>query len=93
MGRIQQEYQAQGVSVVAINSAPWSSLQEWKEFWKSKDGADVIWATDIDQKLVQLFRVYSLGTTIIIDRRGHISYRDGGATPYRILRAEVEKVL
>ena len=93
MGRIQQEFQAQGVSVVAINSAPFASLEDWKQFWKSKDAADVIWATDTEQQLVRLFKVYSLGTTIIINRQGRISYRDGGATPYHILRAEVEKVL
>jgi len=37
-----------------------------------------------------MFRVATLGTTIIIDRQGSISYRDNGATPYNILRNEVE---
>ena len=79
--------------MVAINIAPFASLEDWKQLWKSKDAADVIWATDADQQLVRLFRVYSLGTTIVIDRQGDITYRDGGATPYDILRAEVEKIL
>jgi hypothetical protein len=79
--------------VVAINTAPFTSLEDWKQFWKSKDAADVIWAADADQQLLRLFRVYSLGTTISIDRQGHVSYRDGGATPYDILRAEVKKIL
>ena len=55
--------------------------------------ADVTWATDPDGRLVQLFKVYSLGTTIIIDRRGRISYRDDGATPYDLLHSKVEESL
>ena len=93
MGRIQQEFGDLGLSVVAINIAPFSSLDDWKEFWKSLDAADVTWATDAKGELVQQFKVYSLGTTIIIDRQGRISYRDDGATPYEILRTEVEKIL
>ena len=79
--------------MVAVNTAPFSSLEDWREFWKSKGAADVTWANDADGRLVQLFQVYSLGTTIIIDRQGHISYRDDGATPYRILKSQVEALL
>ena len=93
MGRIQEEYGDQGVSVVAINTAPFASLEDWKEFWKSKGAADVTWATDADGRLVKLFEVFSLGTTIIIDRQGRISYRDDGATPYGILESQVESLL
>ena len=93
MGRIQEEYGNQGVSVVAINTAPFASLEDWKEFWKSKGAADVTWATDPDGQLVQLFKVFSLGTTVIIDRQGRISYRDDGATPYDVLLAQVENAL
>ena len=78
---------------MAINTAPFASLEDWKEFWKSKGAADVTWATDPDGRLLKLFKVYSLGTTIIINRGKRISYRDDGATPYEVLRAEVEKVL
>ena len=78
---------------MAVNTAPFSSLEDWRKFWKSKGAADVTWATDAGGRLVKLFQVYSLGTTIIIDRQGRISYRDDGATPYEVLRAEVEKVV
>ena len=79
--------------VVAINTAPFASLEDWKQFWKSKGAADVTWATDSDGRLVKLFKVFSLGTTIIVNRGRRISYRDDGATPYGVLRDEVEKVL
>ncbi len=78
---------------MAVNTAPFSSLEDWKEFWKSTDAADVIWATDAKGELVQQFRVYSLGTTVIIDREGRIAYRDDGATPYEVLLHEVERIL
>ena len=65
----------------------------WKEFWKSKEAKDVTWATDTEQELVQKFEVLTLGTTIIIDRQGFVSYRDDGATPYNTLRTKVEEVL
>lgn len=93
MGRIQQEFGDRGLTVVAINTAPFNSLEEWKEFWKSKDAADVTWATDPTGELIQQFRVYSLGTTVIIDREGRIAYRDDWATSYEVLRAEVQEVL
>ncbi len=53
----------------------------------------MIWATDTDQSVVRALQVRTLGTTIIIGRDGRISYRDGGATPYAVLKSEVLKVL
>ena len=79
--------------MVAVNTAPFTSLADWKKFWKSKHAADVTWAIDHDGKLVQLLNVFSLCTTIIIDRQGRVSYRDGGATRYDVLRQEVERIL
>ena len=72
---------------------PFISLDNWKGFWKSKDAADVTWAqADAEGELIRQFRVLSLGTTIIIDQEGHIAYRDDGATPYEVLRAEVQEI-
>ena len=79
---------------MAVNTAPYIAIQHWKEYWRSKDADDVTWAqADTDGELLRRFRVLSLGTTIIIDREGQISYRDDGATPYAVLKAEVLKVL
>ena len=79
--------------MVAINTAVWSSLEEWRDFWRSLGADDVLWATDADQGLVRLYQVLTLGTTIIIDRQGHVSYRDGGATPYEVLYSQVKELL
>ena len=78
---------------MAINTAPFSTLEDWKDFWKSKDAAYVTWATDTKGEVLQKFRVYSLGTTIIIYREGLIEYRDDGATTYEVLLNEVKDAL
>ena len=78
---------------MAVNTAPFASIEDWKQYWRSKDAADVTWATDVKGELVRQFRVFSLGTTVIIDREGRIAFRDDVATPYEILLAEVKEVL
>ncbi|MCH7712805.1 MAG: hypothetical protein IIC99_04185 [Chloroflexi bacterium] len=93
LSQIQEESADRGVRVVAINTAPWSGLPEWQDFWRRSGGGEVIWATDDGQSLVRLLQVTSLGTTMIIDRQGRLSYRDDGATPYSTLRREVDDLL
>lgn len=78
---------------MAVNIDPGNTLQEWADFWGSNRAASVIFATDADGSAVRAFRVIALGTTIIIDRRGRVSYRDAGPTSYDTLKGEIEKVL
>lgn len=42
-------------------------------------------------RVVSALKVRGLGSTIIINRRGLITYRDSGATPYATLTSEVDK--
>ena len=93
MGRIQREFRSDGIKVVAINIAPWSTIDEWRDFWKSKDAEDVTWATDANQEVVRLYGAFAAGTTVIINQQGQITYRDAGATPYQVLRREVVALL
>ena len=90
---MQQEFQSQGVQVLAINTAPWIPVEDWRDYWRSKGAMDVSWVNDVGQQMLRSFEVTSLGTTIIIDRQGRVSYRDAGATPYDVLRTEIEKTL
>ena len=79
---------------MAVNTATFISLDDWKEYWKSKDADDVTWAqADVEGEVLRQFRVLSLGTTVMIDREGRIAYRDDGATSYEVLLAEVKKIL
>ena len=68
-------------------------MDAWRDYWREKGAADVYWANDVDQQIMRTYQVTSLGTTIIIDRHGEISYRDAGATPYEVLRSEIQKTL
>ena len=90
---MQQEFRTQGVQVLAINTAPWIPVEAWRDYWREKGAADVSWVNDVDRQIMQTYKVTSLGTTIIIDRQGDITYRDAGATPYEVLRSEIEKTL
>lgn len=93
MGRIQRELGSRGVKVVAINTQPFYGLGQWRDYWRSLGAGDVLWAQDTDYSAVTAYRVTALGTTIIIDREGRVAYRDGGATSYAKLLAEVQKAL
>ena len=90
---MQQEFKSRGVRVLAINTALWIPVEEWRDYWRSKGAEDVSWANDVDHQMLKKFDVTSLGTTIIIDGQGRISYRDAGPTPYDVLRTEIEKTL
>lgn len=68
-------------------------MEAWRGYWREKGAADVSWANDVDRQMMQSYKVTSLGTTIIIDRQGDITYRDNGATEYEVLRSEIEKTL
>lgn len=43
-------------------------------------GADHLYAADTGFRVANLYEVLDLGTTIIIDLRGLITYRDAGTT-------------
>ncbi len=81
------------MEVVAINISRYYSLGEWRNFWKDLRASEVTWAHDISGSAVRTYNVQTLGTTVIIDRRGQVMYRDDGPTSYTILRAEIEKLL
>jgi len=89
---VQREFADRGVEVVAVNIVPQATLQQWQAFWKSLGAGDVVWAQDSGQA-VTAFNVQALGTTIVVDRKGRVVYRDAGATPYETLRRAVLKAL
>lgn len=81
--------------MVAINLLPGLyTVEKWKSFFQRiGGGGDVLFAQDTHQRAADAFNVMGLGTTIVVDREGQVVYRDSGATPYDILRAEVDKAL
>lgn len=83
------------MEVVPINVLPDRyTLADWRDFWISVGGGpQVLFAQDVGQRVAAAFQVRELGTTIVIDRRGHVVYRDAGPTPYQRLVQEVDRVL
>lgn len=79
--------------MVAINLLPSYSLSTWKVFWNSVDAGEVIWGQDTSGFVTKMYNITALGTTVIVDREGQVTYRDNGATSYDTLKREVERVL
>ena len=72
----------------AINIMPQYPLYYWRE----TGAGDVVWAQDERGAAAVAYGVYSVGTTVIIDREGRVQYRDGYATSYETLKAEISKL-
>ena len=82
--------------MVAINySSQYYTLDFWKEYWRRLGAGDVLWAQDTPQaNALKTYRAIPFaGTTVIVDRRGRIAYRDDGATSYEKYRELIEKFL
>ncbi len=81
------------MEVVAINIEPNYPLAEWQRFWKSTGAGDVVWAQDRSRTTVKTYRIFALGTEVIVDRQGGLAFRSDGSAGYGKLRREIEKLL
>ncbi len=79
--------------MVAINIEPFYSLAEWRRFWKSTGAGDVLLAQDTDSSTREKYRLVALGTEIIINRQGQVTFRRDGPAGYKKLRSEIEEAL
>ena len=79
--------------MVAINFDPGYSLVEWVTFWKGTGAGDVLWGQDTSGSTVMTYRLFALGTEIIVDRNGEVAFRSDGPAGLKRLRSEIEKLL
>ncbi len=79
--------------MVAVNIQPSYSLEEWKGFWKSIGAGDVLWAQDSASSTIAKYELVALGTEVLVDRQGLVTFRSDGPARYGKLRSEIEKVL
>jgi len=93
LNRIQGEYKARGVTVVAVNIFPAAGLDHWTQYWKSVGGGDVVYAQDTRREAIRALQVRFAGATVVIDRQGREVWRDNSATDYETLKAAVERAL
>lgn len=70
------------------------SAQEAADYYRGElGGADHLYAGDRGFALAERYEVRELGTTVIIDRRGVISFRDAGVTDPDVLKEEIQRAL
>ena len=81
------------MKVVAINFDPSYSLEQWVTFWKGIGVGDVLWAQDTDGSTVRAYQLFALGTEVVVDRKGVVTFRSHGPAGLNRLRAEIENAL
>lgn len=79
--------------MVAVNIYTAAGLPYWKQYWQELGGGDVIFAQDTRREAIRGLNIRTAGATVIIDRKGHIVFRDLSATEYDDLKEGVEKAL
>ncbi len=93
LARLQEQYEHEGFKVVAINFEPAYSLNQWVAFWKQIGAGDVLWAQDSQRVTPRAYDLVTLGTEIVVDRRGIVTFRSDGPAGYDQLRSAVEQAL
>lgn len=88
--RIQQEYEAKGISFVAI--AVDDTEKDVREF-VSRLGFSFLVGHDKTGEIKEAYGVYGLPTTFFIGRDGMISYFHPGSVSEALLRHELDKLL
>lgn len=75
------------VMVIDVGGGP---IADAVEYYRSVGaGRSFLYAADEGFRVVREYRVLSLGTTVIVDPRGIVTFRDAGPTPLDILEREV----
>ncbi|WP_448594095.1 TlpA family protein disulfide reductase [Thermoflexus hugenholtzii] len=92
LARLHQRYGDQ-VVIVALDVDPTSTPEALAAFREAAGNPDYIWAFDQDNTVALAYRVTRLDTTVIIDPRGQIVFRDEAPTSYETLAAQVARIL
>ena len=79
--------------MVAINFDPSYSLEEWVTCWKGIGAGDVLWAQDTDGSTIRAYQLFALGTEVVVDRKGAVTFRSNGPAGLKRLRSEIENAL
>ena len=53
----------------------------------------MLWAKDKNDTTVKDYKLLALGTKLIVDRHGSVTFRRDGPAGYDKLKSEIEKVL
>lgn len=87
-----EAFTAKGVTVLLVDVGG-GPAQEAVAYYRSLGGGDFLYAADKGFKVATEYKVFALGTTVIVDPRGIVSFLDSGPTPTDILDREIRKAL
>lgn len=85
LAQLKQEY-GEDMNIIAIDVDPTSTPETLGQFKEAAGNGAYTWAFDTDQQVIQLYQVRTLDTTLILDAKGRIIYRDALVTPYQTLK-------
>jgi len=88
--QLYENYRARGVVIISIDVDP-SETDRTLQRFKSTYGCDWVFARG--PTVGTMYRIVYIPTLYIIDRRGRITYRNTGVTPYSTLASEINKLL
>jgi peroxiredoxin len=91
LAQLEQEY-GDNLSIVALDVDPSSTPETLTRFKEMADNGEFAWAFDTGQKVTAAYEVAALDTTLILDREGHVIYKDQWPSPYQTLKDELVKL-
>lgn len=92
LGRIHEEMSDQ-VQILAVSIDPTDSPEQIRGFMEAAGKPGYPFAHDRSGRMARAYDVLALDTTVIIDARGRIVYRDSYVSPEEHLRAGLERAL
>jgi len=90
---LEKEYGSKGVRFIGINLDANSDTRFIKDYIAQLGASNFVWVTDNRLTTARAYIVQSAGVTVIIDRKGGVSYRDDAPTTKGKLKAEIERAL
>lgn len=85
---VARRFGGDGVEVVVVDVSG-LPVEAVAPYYRDLGGTDLTYLGDRGFEAVRAYDVVSLGTTVIVDPRGAVAFRDGGFTPSNVLRREV----
>lgn len=92
LAQLQKEY-GDRINIIALDIDTSSTAESLEQFKQAAGNGVYVWAFDPDFEVASSYQVNALDTTLILDAKGIIVYRDQVPSTYDALKSELEKLL
>ncbi|MBX3037356.1 MAG: TlpA family protein disulfide reductase [Anaerolineales bacterium] len=92
LAQLQKEY-GDRINIIALDIDASSTAESLEQFKQAAGNGVYVWAFDPDFEVASSYQVNALDTTLILDAKGIIVYRDQVPSTYDALKSELEKLL